>query len=281
VQLGSDGTSIAQAPMRLSAGVRYWPEPSLHLELLGGVSPSSRPAIAPELPLYPIEPRVWLHASLGLYLHRPQTRPPPVRLPAPAPPVATGALAGSVRNVAGAPVAGARIEVGEAAAASSELGTFALDELRVRRAGVKVEAEGYLPATLEVEIAPGREIRLDVVLMRALPAGQIRGTVRSLDGTPLVATIRIDPLGLSLQSELDGTFVVDVMPGAYTIGIDAAGYGSQQRPVVVEENGVTVIIVDLGHPPHSLLRLPLSNDRCAELESTAVRPGIVYLTSLS
>ena len=42
-----------------------------------------------------------------------------------------------------------------------------------------------------------------------------------------------------------GRFQVDVPPGRYRVTISAPGYQVQQRKVEVEENGVTVLNVDL------------------------------------
>jgi len=42
-----------------------------------------------------------------------------------------------------------------------------------------------------------------------------------------------------------GRFEVDVPPGRYRVTISASGYQTQQRTVDVEENGVTVLNVDL------------------------------------
>jgi hypothetical protein len=85
--------------------------------------------------------------------------------------------------------------------------------------------------------------------------GQIRGLVRSLRGTAVAAQISIEaeqaegaeaapPEKQDLRAE-DGRFEVDVAPGRYRVTIAAPGYKSQTREVDVEENGVTVLNVDL------------------------------------
>jgi len=87
------------------------------------------------------------------------------------------------------------------------------------------------------------------------PRGQLRGLVRSLRGTPVAADIRIDsetaeaadaapPVKQELRAA-DGRFEIDVAPGRYRVTIAAPGYKTQTRQVDVEENGVTVLNVDL------------------------------------
>jgi hypothetical protein len=89
----------------------------------------------------------------------------------------------------------------------------------------------------------------------APPRGQIRGLVRSLRGTAVAAQIGIEsesaaaaeaapPEKHDLRAE-DGRFEIDVAPGKYRVTVVAPGYKTQTREVDVEENGVTVLNVDL------------------------------------
>jgi hypothetical protein len=68
--------------------------------------------------------------------------------------------------------------------------------------------------------------------------------VRSLAGRPLAADVRIEPLGREVHAA-DGRFEIDVAPGTYEVTIVAPGYQTQSRRVQVEENGVTLLDVDL------------------------------------
>jgi hypothetical protein len=79
----------------------------------------------------------------------------------------------------------------------------------------------------------------------ALPPGQIRGRVRSLRGPALRAEIEIAPLGLQTQSEADGSFAIDVAPGDYEVTVRAKGHVAQTRTATVEQNGVTILVIDL------------------------------------
>ena len=75
--------------------------------------------------------------------------------------------------------------------------------------------------------------------------GQIRGNVRSFDGAPLRATVNVQPGDLSTSTDALGEFSLDVSPGRYHIKLEAQGYRAQERDAVVDENGITVLNVEL------------------------------------
>jgi hypothetical protein len=77
-----------------------------------------------------------------------------------------------------------------------------------------------------------------------LPSGQLRGLVRSLSGRPIQAEIRVEPTGRALRAA-GGRFEIDVAPGTYEVTIAAPGFATQKRRVQVEQNGVTLLDVDL------------------------------------
>lgn len=124
-------------------------------------------------------------------------------------------------------------------------GAFSVVGVPLGPARMTVVAEGWGTLSQDVNLDPTVPVELDLRLKRPLPEGQIRGTVRAFNGPPLVATIIVQPLGTKLKSQSDGSFELDVAPGQYTIQVRAPGYRSQERPAVVEENGVTVILIDL------------------------------------
>ena len=53
---------------------------------------------------------------------------------------------------------------------------------------------------------------LDLVMKKAIKPGQLRGLVRSFNGKPLAATIRVEPIGVEAKTDADGTFRIDVPP---------------------------------------------------------------------
>ena len=132
---------------------------------------------------------------------------------------------------------------------TSEAGTFALRDLPAGPIQLSASALGFRDAQLDVVVPVDTELNSELTLSEALPEGQIRGTVRGTGGTPLTATIRIEPLGLVLSAARDGTFSIDVAPGRYEVLVTAPGYEPQQRVADVEQDGVTVLPVDLVRQP--------------------------------
>jgi len=79
----------------------------------------------------------------------------------------------------------------------------------------------------------------------SLPPGQIRGRVRSLRGGALRAKVEVQPLGQTFDTDAKGAFVIDVPPGRYTVHVHAEGHETQERPAEVEQDGVTILVIDL------------------------------------
>ena len=88
-----------------------------------------------------------------------------------------------------------------------------------------------------------------------LPGGQLRGYIRSLRGRTVDAEIEVREVGheagnpetpspQALHAQ-DGRFELDVAPGSYEVRVSASGYESQRRRIQVEQNGVTLLNVDL------------------------------------
>ena len=69
--------------------------------------------------------------------------------------------------------------------------------------------------------------------------------MRSYQGKPLAAKIRIEPGGLEGQTDETGMFQIDVQPGEYDVEIESAGFATQRRHVKVDKQGVVVINADL------------------------------------
>jgi hypothetical protein len=80
---------------------------------------------------------------------------------------------------------------------------------------------------------------------QGLGQGQIQGNIRSFDGTPLQATVTVYPGNHKASTNAEGAFELNLKPGRYTVRLRAYGYNSQNRAVVVHENGVTVLNAEL------------------------------------
>jgi hypothetical protein len=144
-------------------------------------------------------------------------------------------------------------------ATADEQGRFAVDDLEPGAASIDVTADGYAPVTRTLTLAaapspsqpagtspsPAADDGIEITLAKALPSGQVRGLVRDFGGNPIAAQIRLEPVGVDAQVGADGTFEVNVAPGAYDIVVHASGYVDQRRHVAVERDGVTMMNVEL------------------------------------
>ncbi|HEU5056718.1 MAG TPA: carboxypeptidase-like regulatory domain-containing protein, partial [Kofleriaceae bacterium] len=95
------------------------------------------------------------------------------------------------------------------------------------------------------DVVPGKSANVAVVLEKKLPPGQLLGTVRNYNGKPLKASLTIEPTGTRAHSDENGEFALDLPPGDYQVTIEADGLKPQTRKVKIEQNGVTILNVDM------------------------------------
>jgi hypothetical protein len=160
-------------------------------------------------------------------------------------------LAGQVLDPTGRPIAGANVVVVEVETATSkglvtdEDGRFS-HELNGGAITVTATAAEYEPGTSQLQIEPGTSGATTVTLVRKVRQGQLRGQVLSFNGKPLAATITVrGKTSMTVTSDADGNFRVELPEGAFQVEIAAAGYRTQKRNVNVKLDGVTVLNVDL------------------------------------
>jgi hypothetical protein len=128
---------------------------------------------------------------------------------------------------------------------TDDAGRFEFRDVPVESRELKIKADGWEDSIKTLDETAPERLEFEFALARHLPAGQIRGTVHSFDGKPLIATVVIEPVGERLQTNADGTFQADVPPGNYDITVQAVGHKPQKRSVQVEQKGVTVLVIDL------------------------------------
>lgn len=236
--IGNDAPPPLASPLRVGAGAKMPVGDRYQLWGLFEVSPGSRPEIGPMAPLFPIEPRVRLAVGIGYAI--PRSRSPAHDGDHP-----MGQISGRVETADGAGVAGAVIEMGSRRVTTFADGTFVIESAPAGEVTVKVSGQGFRPGEATTTVTPGERATLHVVLAPDAPAGEVRGLVQSFAGAPLGATIRVAPGDKVVTAGDDGRFAVDLAPGTYTVDITEDGYRHQQRTIVVEENGVTILNVDL------------------------------------
>ena len=264
--VGSGAPGAGSSPLRLGAGARRRLSDSTHVEVLLEGSPSSRPSLRMGAPLSPIPARVGFMAELIVALggappdkrlpDKDQSPPDPGQMMVPRVEVELSSadeLPPDTRLV---------LKQGDSewTFARRPDGRFAVGDIPPGDATVTASATGYKPQTRSLRLVGGQPSSLKFQLERDLPSGQIRGTVRSFEGRPLTATIRLaprpaegnaaatpaTPVAAPEERRSDGgAFQFDVPPGRYRVTISATGHDSQTRMVEVEDNGVTVLNVDL------------------------------------
>lgn len=243
---------VAESPMWVRAGARYFPSDSLQLELLLGVSPSKRPSLAQGAALAVIEPRLWAGLALtyawGTSAPEPELVAPPPPPPEPEPEPRAN-LKGQVAAAGGAALPGASVALTRdetrVEQTTDASGKFTFADLEAGDYGLAVTAEGFEPAQRSVVLQPGAAAEISIPLTQELPIGQIRGTVRRFDGKPILARIVISALKIDQKTRPDGTFEIDVPPGDYSVVVSAERFSRQTRTAHVEKRGVAILIVEL------------------------------------
>jgi hypothetical protein len=257
-QLLLGSPQLAASPLWLSVGARRpFGSSGLSGELsLDGLLSARPDASATEL--FPLEPRVTLNVGLRYRFgeqHAPSAAiaPPPPKPVAPAPaPVAVvkpTSVELELLDDRGQPLPRAQAVVTqdgtETPLVETSPGHYRLDNARPGRAHLRVQAEGFQPIERDIDVQTGTSARVDVRVEQALPAGQVRGLVRSFRGKPLSASIHLEPGGSQTKTDAEGFFQLDVPPGEYEVVIESPGYQPQRRKAKVDQQGVVIVNADL------------------------------------
>jgi hypothetical protein len=259
-QLLLGSPDLAASPCRLAIGAR---RPLGSGGLSGEVSFSAlltpRPDLGVDAALMPIEPRALL--SIGLRFGTGRSAPHASAPPPPPPAVKTApAAAKPVRQPIklelalvddqGQPLRRATVTLiqgeREAQLSEAEPGHYRHDDVAPGPGRLRIVADGFQPIERDIQVGASPQVRVDARAQPALPAGQVRGLVRSFRGKPLSAKVRVEPAGGEANTDAEGFFQIDVPPGEYEVVIEAAGYQSQRRAVKVEKQGVVIVNADLG-----------------------------------
>ena len=264
--VGQDSPAVGESPFRILGGTRFWATPQLGLFAALEGTPSGRPSVQPDAPLAPIEPR--LTVLLGLRYQRsvttaaeppPDTAPPPPPTPPvtpPSPPQTAQPppptepklerIAGRIVDESGAPVPDAAVTLlrdeQKTKTRTATDGSFEFSVPAPAGGQITVESAGFDPVQQTVG---DRSSGLELVLRPAVPAGELKGLIRGLDGAPIQATVTVAGTDLRLETDSEGKFTSPVPPGKYVVRIEAEGFASQTRRVAIENRGVTVLNVDL------------------------------------
>jgi hypothetical protein len=254
--VGSGAPSLSKSPMRVAVGLDQALGRSLVFAVLFEASLSGRPSTLAGAPLVPVEPR--LAGMLGLRYHLDQATaapvtyeaapPPPTPKVEVPPPPQQVSFDARVADMDGQPIRDARVTLqidGKPfTPAGDGRGGYHLDAVPQGKGTVHAEADGFKALDRSIDIGK-QSAKLDLKLEAAVLSAQVRGLVRSYQGKPLAAKIRIEPGGLEGQTDETGMFQIDVQPGEYDVEIESAGFATQRRHVKVDKQGVVVINADL------------------------------------
>jgi len=244
--IGADAPRAVASPMRVSGGARLRVANDLWLHGTVQIGVSATPEVALSAPLVPVEPRLLAMLGATYRFGRAAARSGGGTVVVPPPAPALGTVAGRVVDTDGAPIAGATVRAGERETTTDDDGRFELTGVPIGTVQLEIIADGHRTVTTRAQVGADSPVAVAVRLERALPPGQIRGLVRSLSGKPIAgARVTVKPLGRTLRTGDDGSFRVDVAPGNYTLVVEARHYARQQRQLKVDQNGVTVINLEL------------------------------------
>jgi hypothetical protein len=160
---------------------------------------------------------------------------------------ARGIVLGATGAARGEPLGGVTIAVvGGAVTRSDERGTFVLEGLEPGLATLRLSRDGFEPGEEVVSVPPEGEVSVEIRLRRvAAAAGALVVLIRTEDGAPVRATVRVVELALSARADKQGRCRFDARPGTFTLTIEAPGFDTQRRTVVVGAAQESIFNVDL------------------------------------
>ena len=247
--VGSPSPGVDRAPLRIAAALRAHLEP---LSLLVGaeVRATSNAPVDDTL-LVPLEPRwrVFLAASFGWSRAAPTA---PAEEPETIPEVvdATRYVEGVVTDHQGAPMPAALVQLRRQEdalheATADSAGAFRLPLPPGDAGDVRVavlDAEGSVLVDQPVGAGAPLQLRAPAPASTG-PSGALRGLVRDFSGAPLSARISVGEM--QTQTDEEGRFELELSPGSHEVTLEADGFQPQTRTVRVDDNGVTVLNVEL------------------------------------
>lgn len=147
-------------------------------------------------------------------------------------------VSGRVVDREGRPIVGATVAIdGGARAVADDNGAFTI-EYGGGPVKLVASAPQYESSTVDSDGSAA-----DIVLVRSVRQGQLRGQVLSFSGKPLAATITVS--GKTVQTDVDGNYTIDLPEGAFEVTIESPKHATQKRTINVKLDGVTVLNVDL------------------------------------
>jgi hypothetical protein len=194
-------------------------------------------------------------------------------------------ITGTVIDVNGGPIAGARVRAKDAFTETADDGTFSV-WTKPGLAAVSAEADGYTRSEYVMAFAPSR------VELRLIPEGSIAGIVVDARTREPIADVVVDSdseAPLARTDETGAFRVIKLVPGRYSLTAKSAhGYGQTAASVLVglgaQTSGVVIemhpavqvagkVLVSSTKQPCPEASVELSN--AAKVRSVRLGPGLV------
>jgi hypothetical protein len=242
--VGKGAPSLGYSPLRAAVAARLPFIAGVSGELMLRASLSRRPDYDRTEPLLPVEPRF----AIGVGLRFVPDFTPHVPKVVPRTITPTTQLTGVVIDPEGTRVAAAQVSLRTGddvrTIRSADDGSYALLALPRGLAEISIEGVGLVKITQTIALDRAN-VELPLRVARREEHTQLRGLVRSFAGRPLAAKVRVSSADESVTADKDGRFVLELRPGNYEVDIECDGYLTQRRRVSVQENGVTLLNVEL------------------------------------
>lgn len=145
------------------------------------------------------------------------------------------------------PIAGVEVRIGEQVATRSDAeGLFMVPEAGPGPVSLKLVGMGVRPQEEVVVVPSHGEASVEILMQKG---GELRawmrGRVRSTQGRPLTATLRIAETKLKARTRPTGDFELRLPAGRYHVTFEARGYVSQTKAVDVGAGDQALFYVDL------------------------------------
>jgi hypothetical protein len=145
------------------------------------------------------------------------------------------------------PIADVEVQVGGQVLATSDAdGQFVLPSVGPGPVALKLVGAGLKPLEELVVVPSHGEASLEAVMQKTAEAlAWMRGRVRSTQGNPLQATLRIAETKRKARARASGDFEFRLPAGRYHVTFEARGYVSQTKVVDVGAGDQALFYVDL------------------------------------
>jgi carboxypeptidase family protein len=145
------------------------------------------------------------------------------------------------------PVENVEVRVGDQVAARSDAeGLFVIPEAGPGPVSLKLAGSGVRPQEEMVVVPSHGEASVEVLMQKGEEIrAWMRGRVRSTQGRPIVATVKIADTRIKTRTRATGDFELRLPAGRYRVTFEARGYVPQTKTVDVGAGDQALFYVDL------------------------------------